>query len=701
MKKFLSILLTAVMLLSVVSASFVSFAESGTAYKAGEVIKFGNYPQSQVKDKALIDKLNDLDFRWKSYGYYDGNNSLDGEMSPTDKMKYADVVLDGAKYRAVKLTAYRPVYSGAPWDTASNSGLQFDYGYELYEIYWFKFEPINWIVLDPVKGLVLSEALLDSQPYHNFILGTWNENENKYDAPYYGDSAKTTHITNYSSSSIRQWLTEDFYNTAFTDSQKANLKTTKLENKSFDHVSYDYGYGENFDASYDAPETNDKVFLLSLADVLDYLYDPGEDELSELNLAKVSDYALSQGCWIETDSGKDAFGCGAWWIRSAADSVYSVYLWFDSSGPYFDWTEAVFNALGIRPACVLKKLGNDYCMHFNTGTKKDNVVNASCKKAGSYDEVSYCKDCGVELSRTQKTIDKLAHTYKNDVTPATTTKDGKIVPTCSECGATKTAKTIAKASGVKISKAKFAYTGKVQVPTLTVKDSAGNDIASKYYTATWSNASSKNVGTYTVTVKFKGNYSGTQKFTYTIVPAKVTGLKTSKAATNAITLTWTKATGAKYYEVYGSADGGKTFKKIATPSTNTCKVTKVAGKAIAAGKAYQFKVRALDSSKKLIGSWSAVLKTGSQTAAPKISKLTTKSKQITVTWGKVTGAKSYTVYTSTDGKTYKAAKSGVTKTTCTITGLKGGKRIYVKVLAVNAYKVKSAYSGAKYITVKK
>ena len=41
---------------------------------------------------------------------------------------------------------------------------------------------------------------------------------------------------------------------------------------------------------------------------------------------------------------------------------------------------------------------------------QENVVPASCKAEGSYDEVVYCTECGEEISREQKTIDKLAHT---------------------------------------------------------------------------------------------------------------------------------------------------------------------------------------------------------------------------------------------------------------------------------------------------
>ena len=42
---------------------------------------------------------------------------------------------------------------------------------------------------------------------------------------------------------------------------------------------------------------------------------------------------------------------------------------------------------------------------------RENEVAATCTTAGSYDEVVYCTACGNEVSRTQKTIDKLAHDY--------------------------------------------------------------------------------------------------------------------------------------------------------------------------------------------------------------------------------------------------------------------------------------------------
>ena len=381
--------------------------------------------------------------------------------------------------------------------------------------------------------------------------------------------------------------------------------------------------------------------------------------------------------------------------------------------------------------------------HVPSQAVSENIVAATCTNEGSYSEVTYCSVCGEEISReavavdtlshtpvtipgkeetctstgltegskcevcgtiitAQTTIAKKAHSYTDKITKATVSKDGKRVRSCSVCGYKKSESKIAKASGITISKSKFVFDGKIRKPSVTVRDSAGKALAKSNYTIAYSNAKSKAVGTYKVTVKLKGSYTGSKALKYTIVPAKVSGLKAAKTEMKAIKLTWSKISGAKYYEVYGSNDGGKTFKKLGTVSTNSLNVKKVAGKALAAGKSYRFKVRALDSTKKLAGAFSTVLKTGTLTAAPKITKISSsKSKTAALTWGKVSGAKSYTVYSSTDGKKFTVVKSRITKTGVTVTGLRGGKKIYLKLVAVNAYGKNSAYSTVKSITVKK
>ena len=77
-----------------------------------------------------------------------------------------------------------------------------------------------------------------------------------------------------------------------------------------------------------------------------------------------------------------------------------------------------------------------------------------------------------------------------------------------------------------------------------------------------------------------------------------------------------------------------------------------------------------------------------------------KTTSLTLTWGKVTGAKYYKVEQSTDGKKWTKVTT-TTKTTYTLTKLTGGRKIYVKVTALNAYGKASAYSSAKSVIVRK
>ena len=58
---------------------------------------------------------------------------------------------------------------------------------------------------------------------------------------------------------------------------------------------------------------------------------------------------------------------------------------------------------------------------------RENENGATCTVNGSYDEVTYCKYCGVELSRTPKTIEAPGHTMTHfDRVEATTEADGNV-----------------------------------------------------------------------------------------------------------------------------------------------------------------------------------------------------------------------------------------------------------------------------------
>ena len=71
---------------------------------------------------------------------------------------------------------------------------------------------------------------------------------------------------------------------------------------------------------------------------------------------------------------------------------------------------------------------------------RENEVPASCTEAGSYDEVVYCSVCGDELSREEKVIDALGHSFTKYVSDdnATCTEDGTETAKCDRCDVTDT-----------------------------------------------------------------------------------------------------------------------------------------------------------------------------------------------------------------------------------------------------------------------
>ena len=106
------------------------------------------------------------------------------------------------------------------------------------------------------------------------------------------------------------------------------------------------------------------------------------------------------------------------------------------------------------------------------------------------------------------------HNYKKVTVKATTTANGYTQEKCS-CGSVKNKKTIYYPKKIQLSKTSYAYDGKVKKPTVKVTDSNNKVISADNYTVTYS-AGRKYVGTYSVKVQFKGNYSGTVTKTFMI-----------------------------------------------------------------------------------------------------------------------------------------------------------------------------------------
>lgn len=98
-------------------------------------------------------------------------------------------------------------------------------------------------------------------------------------------------------------------------------------------------------------------------------------------------------------------------------------------------------AAGKRLVSGVVTLDVTYCQHTNLEPSvKENENSATCTKDGSYDEVVYCSDCGVEVSRETKTIKAPGHKWDEGkvTTQPTTAKEGVKTFTCTVCQATKT-----------------------------------------------------------------------------------------------------------------------------------------------------------------------------------------------------------------------------------------------------------------------
>lgn len=330
LKRILSTVLVAVMLIGIAPMGGIDLAPKASAkvissYSVGDTITYGSYPQSRVTDEAIIDGLDSQSLSWKSYNYYSGTGKgYDGNMKPSDYMKYADIVFNGNKYRAVTFSKYRPRFTG--YTSSSSDTRQYDNGYYTGNVYYFKYEPLKWRVLDASTGLVVCDSVIDSQAYNNYILYS-----NYEDDEYYGDSGKNHYASDWENSSLRKWLNEDFYNTAFSKLQQDRIQKLTRENKS------------SLDSKYDSNPTSDKITLLSYWDAENTSYG-----FSSSRQRKGTDYAKCQGLRVNTSS--DYGGNSTWWLRSpSSDSRYATAVGYDGwADSYYCNVDSTY--LGVVPA---------------------------------------------------------------------------------------------------------------------------------------------------------------------------------------------------------------------------------------------------------------------------------------------------------------------------------------------------------------
>ena len=323
-KRILSALLVAVLLIGIApmggfELSTKVSAKDISSCKVGDIIEFGSYPQSEITDNNLIAKIEAAgkSISWVDYNYYAGTGDWDdGNMKPVDGMMlYKDIPCNGSKYRAVKINQYRPYITGYP--SSESNSLQDDNGYYKGNIYYFKYEPLTWRVLSPTEGYVMCNSIIDSQAYQNFIYLD------------YGSKDRSNYASDWTISSLRQWLDNDFYNTTFTYEEKLQIGISHLENKN------------TYSSRYDNNDTYDKVFPISYYDAT-----CNYGLISSTRQMKGTDYAKCQG--LSVDSSVSCIESSCWRLRSPYLSLYTAEVDNDGQVDSRSYVHETF--VGVVPA---------------------------------------------------------------------------------------------------------------------------------------------------------------------------------------------------------------------------------------------------------------------------------------------------------------------------------------------------------------
>lgn len=241
-------------------------------------VLFGSYPQSLVTDTSILSALGGYeDNSWNDYDYHCSG--------VTNFMYYCDKIYNNEKYRGVFFTEYRAINT---LETSSiENSYQDDNGYFTSTVYWFRYEPIKWNLINNNNGKItlVSDLILDSQNFD-------------YDA---------TLSNIYSESTIRSWLNNSFYSTAFDEIQQKIIETHETDN-SVNSTEDDINPNTS-------ENTYDKVFLMSAFEANTWFNSNTE------RIRRGTDYSKCQGLYVnETTSFQ---GNSSYLLRSP-NSTYSL-----------------------------------------------------------------------------------------------------------------------------------------------------------------------------------------------------------------------------------------------------------------------------------------------------------------------------------------------------------------------------------------
>ncbi len=217
---------------------------------------------------------------------------------------------------------------------------------------YFLVEPMTWTILNEKDGkaTIMTDNLIDSKAFL--------DSKNTTDPYGPGDRYNTkpgedkkVYANNYVNSDIRAFLTDTFYNAAFTDAQQEMMESVTNNNQDGVYEKNKYTEANN--------NTVDKIYLLDYNDLFDAdngfqtMDDYRQKKIDPMKTSFTTDFARASGAFTQT-ADTEYGGMGYWWTRSAGKESYQTTVLTSSRG-YVN-TQGINtykDSVGVRPVITI------------------------------------------------------------------------------------------------------------------------------------------------------------------------------------------------------------------------------------------------------------------------------------------------------------------------------------------------------------
>lgn len=231
------------------------------------------------------------------------------------------------------------------------------------------------------------------------------------------------------------------------------------------------------------------------------------------------------------------------------------------------------------------------------------------------------------------------------------------------------------------------YTGDAYTPNITVSDSGKVLQNGVDYMLTYTN--NTNPGMASILIEgLSSNYTGTKIINFSIGGVAVNGLRVSAVKAGSVKLKWSKQGYADGYQICDSKS-----RVIKSVKKNSASIT-----GLQAGKNYKYKVRSYilnAQGDRSYGAFSSVVSTTTKLKTPNVALVSTGKGKARISWSNVSGASGYEIfYKSSKGGKYRRLKkiNDPSIRICNVSGIKSGKKCYVRVRAFKEVGSKTLYS---------